>query len=78
MSEKRLIFVIAEIIIGIGANILLSYLILPLFLKKRKEYYNINDIYLAIYIGLLFSAIELMIIFFAIRFLPDRIIEIID
>lgn len=78
MSNKRLIFIIAEIVVGIAANILLSYLVLPRFVNKRKEFYNIDDVYLAIYIGLIFSAIELVIMFFAIRFLPDKIVDMID
>lgn len=64
----RLLF---DIFLGIILNILASYIILPRFLHLRGNYYNINDVYLAIYIGLILSAIELIVIFIGVIVFVD-------
>jgi hypothetical protein len=59
-----------EILLGIFINIFASYLIFPRLLKVDHEsrrdsrvYYNRNDIYIAVYFGLILSAIELAVVF---------------
>ena len=59
-----------EIILGIIINIVASYFIFPRLLKVDHEsrrdsriYYNRNDIYVAVYFGLILSAIELFVVF---------------
>lgn len=52
-----------DIILGIILNIIAAYLILPKFLHIQNTYFNVNDVYLAIYVGLIMSAIELAVVF---------------
>lgn len=69
----RLIYrIFMSIVLGISLNIIVSYLLLPKLdrtLINRNlagNYYNRDDIYRAIYYGLILSAIELMVVFLVI------------
>lgn len=62
-----------HICFAIALNIFASYLILPHFVpgKGRTKHYNVNDIYIAIYIGLLMSAIEIIVVWIALFIFMD-------
>lgn len=67
MSPLTKIF--GDILLGIVINIVASYFIFPRLLKPRYvtsidngNYYNRNDIYIAVYFGLILSAIELVVV----------------
>jgi uncharacterized membrane protein len=66
---------ILEIIIALILNIIASYYILPKLVDiswKSRNYYNINDFYVAIIIGIILLIIELMGVFLFIWLvLPD-------
>lgn len=69
---KPLYKIFLSITLGITLNIIVSHFIFPRIdhtLSKRKlegNYYNRDDIYRAIYFGLILSAIELIVIFLVI------------
>lgn len=65
-----LVKIFGEIVLGVLINILASYFIFPRLLQVKHEsrrdsrmYFNRNDVYLAIYFGLILSAIELFVVF---------------
>lgn len=65
---KRAKGIIIEIILSIALTIFASYLILPWFLGKSSRHYNVNDVYLSIYVGLILSAVQLIVLFLWILF----------
>lgn len=67
MSPLTKIF--GDILLGIVINIIASYFIFPQLLRPQfasqidsSNYYNRNDIYIAVYFGLVLSAIELVVV----------------
>lgn len=67
MSPLMKIF--SDILLGIVINIVASYFIFPRLLRPHftsridtGNYYNRNDIYIAVYFGLILSAIELVVV----------------
>jgi len=64
--RHRTLILLLEILAGIVLNIILSYLIIPRFTRRSVQYYNIDDIYIAIYVGLILSACQLLLIFFGV------------
>ena len=51
---------------GILLNILASYFLIPRVLSISAKHYSVTDIYMAIYVGLILSAVELVVVWIGI------------
>ncbi len=54
---------VGKVAFGLALNIAASYYILPKIYGVSNKYYNSNDIYMSILVGLVMTIIELLIIF---------------
>ena len=52
-----------DVFLGIILNIVASYFLLPYIFGYKRKYVSINDIYVAVYVGLILTAVELVVIF---------------
>jgi hypothetical protein len=52
-----------EIFFTLLINIIISYLVLPKLFRYSNIYFNINDFYMVLFFGILFSVVELSIKF---------------
>lgn len=66
IDSRNLIF---QIILGIILTIVVTYFLLPRITHSQSlRYFGLKDIYFAIYFGLIISAVQLFILFFAVLF----------